>query len=1645
MRKKLIAWFLAVSMAASPVSVLATEVPVFTDEEAESTASEADSSQKFTDNTSGETGFDDGTTYEDPIADVPIEKTKGVKSIQITSAIPSQGLLEYPNNETGYNLNAEVILTDDTIINVDNIRYIGNSYSLGENGEYGALGLRYVNENGETISPITSVPGIYNLQVYYKEDESIASPYIKINLESIKEMKDLPVPTEEGLLETKLYTNIKEKAFLAKIPASQERRVLKITNLPSNEGIESRAYTRICRIGDGNIDPYGMVDVLHGDVFTAEPGVDYYLYATCNNPSETMLQYRLEETKELVKIEMVNPPEDKIFIKEFWNLYNPMEGVQFKLTFSDGTTEVVTETSQYCGKIRTFFGENLGEVFVTCEGAPSIQLEFRFKNIIPAIEAGDICTDITNFLDDGNLHGINTDLTENKAYFYFRVPENGSYKFKKRYANRVCIAKNEEFASDFHYDTTFTINASAGDIIYGCAYTDDNRQFEVSVSKATVEELPEIASIELADGKLKCDRFYSGVLYYGRKGVFNGTKLKITYRTPEIAPEYVTVGSYEEKSKYYGVANAVHNSFSYKQGIADIQENVIFVLENQAKLYESEPYSYTCLDERKHLQPSDQLGEFEIIYDEGDYAMYSFKAPQEGRYSFELDGGKGYISDSDEIIIYPRNFRDNPTGDDIRYDGFRIENKKAWVEKLNTGQEICIAVYKNQHEVSSNLKINKVDLPEISALNMPEEVIEEFSYEELSDVKIQLNYPDGKQQVYSRETEHPYFGNIILNYDTANGEVTYYFSEADYIKTTSYKIKEVSLAEKEGEIPTIAAVDKTYSVPLNYNGKNLFAVNMPEDGYYCLDISSGETDLSENVTYMVNGKIAGNPGSTMKLYQNQKVFLAVIGADQDISVKIRRMPGIKGIQFHGDTQSSVSGTYVADLILKWDDRIEQSYFNKCKFDVTSETPDGGEVVETYGFGDNVPGFGRIAFSWPTDPSDPDILQTGSGLEGYFYISGTDVKCPLPGISIDYARNLEIANVKNGRLEFVENSADPGLAKTFEFNAVKDQLYKISFEDNTSAKKSKSFTPQAENTVFAASSGLGDSVKRGTELQLVVTRASDTNTPDIYVLEELSQNTCYISLGEDDIVSGKYLGDKQAVVVEPVDSSESFELKINEPVKILVGDYSYSYRNCNCTINDEPYGSDSEAKYGKIIAVPNNPNLDIVKAEGQYGVQFKAERNDLISCSGMIQTVLPQNAGLTEISEGESCNLENASKYDGKSAAVFTVTNSDLYEYRITFKENSQNRVLIYYDEMGRKKEIFYNEGTISLENGSYAFVDTNDAVSSITLKRLTEPTPTPPTPEPEPEPDPNPDPPIVYPPISTPTPTPKPVPENMPEGSRWEGDILVTPNGTQVKPDGTIVLPNGTEFAPDKNGVKPTIDKDGTVAAPDGTKVTADGTTYRPDGGITSPTGEVVKPAFPVLSEVKAAGNQAAVTLKEKGYGAEGYDYVIGKSADCIKTRKYVKVNKNLKETKTSFPYLPKGTYYAYCHSWKLDENGKKVFSSWSEPIKLKITATTPGKPRILKAEVKGRNVTITYRKASNTSGYDIILGKRVKKIDGEVRPVDYGKYVIKNVNKNTVRVTFKNVKPGTYYVGMHSFNRTSTNKSKVFSPWSNRIKVRVR
>ena len=295
-------------------------------------------------------------------------------------------------------------------------------------------------------------------------------------------------------------------------------------------------------------------------------------------------------------------------------------------------------------------------------------------------------------------------------------------------------------------------------------------------------------------------------------------------------------------------------------------------------------------------------------------------------------------------------------------------------------------------------------------------------------------------------------------------------------------------------------------------------------------------------------------------------------------------------------------------------------------------------------------------------------------------------------------------------------------------------------------------------------------------------------------------------------------------------------------------------------------------------------------------------------------------------------------------------------------------------------------------------------------------------------------------PTVTPVPTVAPIPDTYPEGTEKDKNgNLVTPEGIVISSDGTVTLPDGTELTPDADGKKPTVNKDETVTD---TK----GNTYSTDGSITDSDGNYTRPAKAVIKNVSVSKNSVKMVLNEECKGALKYDYVIGTSEDMLKTGQYTKVLKNQEELKSAFAYMDKGTWYVACHAWFKGEDGKKVFGQWSEIHQVDVSTITPQTPVISKVTVKGSTVTVKYTKSKNSQGYDVVLSDTLTRTNGQKRPAVSGEnYYVKKIKGNTVTVTFKNVKSGTYYIGLHAWNRTSEDNSKTFSEWSNVRKVKMK
>ncbi|NSE03263.1 hypothetical protein G4422_07380 [Blautia wexlerae] len=215
------------------------------------------------------------------------------------------------------------------------------------------------------------------------------------------------------------------------------------------------------------------------------------------------------------------------------------------------------------------------------------------------------------------------------------------------------------------------------------------------------------------------------------------------------------------------------------------------------------------------------------------------------------------------------------------------------------------------------------------------------------------------------------------------------------------------------------------------------------------------------------------------------------------------------------------------------------------------------------------------------------------------------------------------------------------------------------------------------------------------------------------------------------------------------------------------------------------------------------------------------------------------------------------------------------------------------------------------------------------------------------------------------------------------------------------------------------------------------------DGSITDENGAYLRPADTKISSYSIDRNKLTVKLSKGCAGAQGYDFVISKKSNMLQTGKFSKKVSSTGKPQASFRYLAKGTWYVAARSWVLDARGNKVYGSWTKIKKIKITVVTPQQPKIKNITVEGNTVTVTYTKCKNATGYEILLRNKYKTSAGEKYPVK--KHLKRTEGKNTVTVTFTNVKKGNWYVTVRSWNRTSKNKSRVYSPYSTMKKFKTK
>lgn len=210
-----------------------------------------------------------------------------------------------------------------------------------------------------------------------------------------------------------------------------------------------------------------------------------------------------------------------------------------------------------------------------------------------------------------------------------------------------------------------------------------------------------------------------------------------------------------------------------------------------------------------------------------------------------------------------------------------------------------------------------------------------------------------------------------------------------------------------------------------------------------------------------------------------------------------------------------------------------------------------------------------------------------------------------------------------------------------------------------------------------------------------------------------------------------------------------------------------------------------------------------------------------------------------------------------------------------------------------------------------------------------------------------------------------------------------------------------------------------------------------------------------LLNKPTVYGNDINVSISKANPNIVKYVYILSYAASSetalegeeIVERDYRQVKTRDKDA--IFAYNNKAQDY-YIKVSGYDEDGKCIANS--APYKVTVKINTPEQPEVEDVSVSGSTITVTLKNDEEyAEGYDYVLGTNPKKslaysyVYGVPRDVyqtvpSVEKYTLKD--KNTTKVTFKNVKKGTYYLSVRGYAKDG--KKKFFSLPSEIQKVQV-
>lgn len=195
---------------------------------------------------------------------------------------------------------------------------------------------------------------------------------------------------------------------------------------------------------------------------------------------------------------------------------------------------------------------------------------------------------------------------------------------------------------------------------------------------------------------------------------------------------------------------------------------------------------------------------------------------------------------------------------------------------------------------------------------------------------------------------------------------------------------------------------------------------------------------------------------------------------------------------------------------------------------------------------------------------------------------------------------------------------------------------------------------------------------------------------------------------------------------------------------------------------------------------------------------------------------------------------------------------------------------------------------------------------------------------------------------------------------------------------------------------------------------------------------EVEAPGTPKIIGHYAKKGYLKVRIAKGTEGAQGYEYAYSTKGGTWTSEEDFTLFGRTPLLYRASTKIPAGVYAVKVRAFKR-VNGERIYGEWSAPEWVELPTGTLKAPRISSVKVKGNTVTVVLTKVKNAMGYDVVLGTA----RNPVKPTAYA-YIKKN--QRGTSIVFKNVEPGTYYIGTHAYIREDGRK--VFSKWSNQKRI---